>query len=73
VVSPTRNELSNPTSLPNIGNLSIGIKAMSTNEDQIEKFELYVQKLTKENTKQFEDLEKSLENIASSIKGPIQD
>ncbi|KAJ0046471.1 hypothetical protein Pint_04289 [Pistacia integerrima] len=41
---------------------------MSTNKDRIEKLELDVQKLSDNSAKWFESLEKSLENIASSIK-----
>jgi hypothetical protein len=41
---------------------------MSTNNDQIGKLELAFQKLAEETKKQFDDLEKSLENIASSLK-----
>jgi len=41
---------------------------MSTNKDQIGKLELAFQKLAEETKKQFDDLEKSLENIASYLK-----
>lgn len=41
---------------------------MSTNKDQIEKLELAFQKLAEETKKRFDDLEKSLKNIASSLK-----
>jgi hypothetical protein len=47
---------------------SIGIRARSTNNDQIGKLELAFQKLAEETKKQFDDLKKSLENIASSLK-----
>jgi hypothetical protein len=41
---------------------------MSTNKDRIEKLELDFQKFSDDCTKRFESLEKSMENIASSIK-----
>jgi len=47
---------------------SIGIRARLANKDQIGKLELAFQKLAEETKKQFDDLEKSLENIASSLK-----
>jgi hypothetical protein len=39
-----------------------------TQKDRIKKLELDAQKLVEENTKRFVDVDKSLENIASSIK-----
>jgi hypothetical protein len=41
---------------------------MSTNKDRIEKLKLDFQKFSDDCTKWFESLEKSMENIASSIK-----